>query len=250
MEWWLLLLKQILALPLIKSKRQESWPCLRKYAKCQIQDYQMIQFQVVSVWKKQIGPGDLVRGAGRLCFQGLAFVHSANNAHSPSHCMSRWVCDTNPLGSLSSSAILKPKTIKIKLSCLRNISIREQIPRAMNFSFYLLFTVRHIWASKASTSDSPVVSLVHETLFNREENKEREKLGKELWNRLIKLMRTKMGCHFLHNWMTITYNKHLILLAIVNYFHYRSNSFSSYRKIRNCRWIKKEKIASQSYRQR
>ena len=85
--------------------------------KCQIQDYQMIQAQVVSVWKKQIGPGDLVRGAGRLSVsRDFAFVHSASTMPTlpATACPGGKVCDTKSLGSLSSSAILKPKTIKIK----------------------------------------------------------------------------------------------------------------------------------------
>ena len=120
--------------------------------KCQIQDHQVIQGQVVSVWKKQIGPGNVVRGAGGLSQFPVDFasVHSASTtpALPATACPGGKVRGTKSLGSLSSSAILKLKTIKIKVrenpSCLRNISIREQIPRAMNFSFYLLFTVRHV----------------------------------------------------------------------------------------------------------
>ena len=120
--------------------------------KCQIQDHQVIQGQVVSVWKKQIGPGNVVRGAGGLSQFPVDFasVHSASTTPTllATACPGGKVHGTKSLGSLSCSAILKLKTIKIKVrenpSCLRNISIREQIPRAMNFSFYLLFTGRHV----------------------------------------------------------------------------------------------------------
>lgn len=86
--------------------------------KCQIQDYQMIQAQVASVWKKQIGPGSLVRGAGRLSQfpVDFAFVHSTSTTPTlpATACPGGKVRGTKSLGSLSSSAILKPKTIKIK----------------------------------------------------------------------------------------------------------------------------------------
>ena len=86
--------------------------------KCQIQDYQMIQAQVASVWKKQIGPGSLVRGAGRLSQfpVDFAFVHSTSTTPTlpATACPGGKVRGTKSLGSLSSLAILKPKTIKIK----------------------------------------------------------------------------------------------------------------------------------------
>ena len=165
----------------------------------------MIQGKVVSVWKKQRGQGKIIRGTGELPQLPVDFasVHTASKMSTllVTACPGGRLHGIKSLGSLSSPAILKLKTIKIRVKenpgSLRNISIREQIPGAVNFSFYLLFTLRHVWAPEASTSDSPVVSPVHETSFNWEGTKKGKRKG--VREQAYKSNENKNGCHFLYS---------------------------------------------------